>query len=523
MIHPQEVLRFLDRKLDSFAWIKRIPEKVLDQELERLGFQQADPNTLPLKPHQKACIIICLANPQFALHLDMGTGKTRIILELMHHLYKNDNLPLILVLVPSEPAVFGWQDQISRWGIPFPCHAIGNSSTAEKWEVFTKAESGFLVMTYPGMARMLSLSEKSKGKSRLVRDPKAVAKFTANINAIIYDESTESGSNGTVTFRLCRALSKKAYYRYALAGRPFGRDPQMLWTQQWLVDHGETLGGTLELFRGAFFNASPGYWGGTEYKFKKKLEGKLAEILQHRSIAYASEECQNLPPVTHTIEKVRLPEDARSYYARAVEAIKKAKGNRVEINNQFLRLRQISSGFLGYREMLDDTDEKGQKAEFWFAENPKRDRLLELIHEMPQDRKAIVFYEFTPSGQSVVQALAKEKIKAGWLWSGTKDSQALLRQFDSDPAMRVLVVNWRVGSMALNLQIANYNIMYETPVSPIKRDQAEKRTFREGQLRPGFLIDLVCRGTVDERILSMLAEGEDLFEALVRDPYKLLL
>lgn len=525
MIHPKEIERFLNRKLDSFAWIKRVPESALDYELGQLGFSPADPNVPPLRPHQKATLIICLAHPQYSLHLDMGTGKSRVMLELFNHLYKNGPLPLILILVPSEPAVFSWQDQITKWGIKFPVQAVGNSSTMEKWNRFAElTNGGFLILTYPGLARMLSKPEKKpSGKTKLALDPKAVDKFAANLGAVVFDESTESGAHNTVTFRICRALSKKAKLRYALAGRPFGRDPQVLWTQQWLVDHGETLGTTLELFRGAFFHQRPGYFGGTEYKFIKKMESQLATMLQHRSIAYSSEECQKLPPVTNIVEKVSLPEDAQAYFRRAVDAIKKAKGNRIEINNQFLRMRQISSGFLGYKEFADLEDEEGQKAEFWFSSNPKLDRLVELIHEMPKDRKSVVFYEFTPSGRAITDALTKQKVKAGWLWSGTKNSRDLLAKFDSDPNLRVLVVNWRMGAMALNLQIANYELFYETPISPIKRDQAEKRCFREGQTRPGFLIDLVCRGTADQRILDMLAEGEDLFEKLVRDPNTLLL
>ena len=227
-----------------------------------------------------------------------------------------------------------------------------------------------------------------------------------------------------------------------------------------------------------------------------------------------------MPPVTRIVETVRLPDAARAYYNKAEIALRRAR-TRFEIESSFLRMRQISSGFLGYKEFTDENSEKWEKAEFVFPENPKPDRLVELIQEMPTGRKAVVFYEFTHSGRSVTQALKKVGISAGWLWSGTKNSRDLLRQFDDDPGLRVLVANWKIASMALNLQVANYTFMYESPVSPIKREQAEHRCFRDGQTRPGFLVDLVCQGTQDQHILDMLAEGEDLFEALVKRPSRI--
>ena len=183
----------------------------------------------------------------------------------------------------------------------------------------------------------------------------------------------------------------------------------------------------------------------------------------------------------------------------------------------FLRMRQISGGFLGWK-----NDETGEKAELVFPSNPKLDRLVELLMELPVNRKAVVFHEFVHSGREICKALEKAKIKAGWLYGGTKDSRALQKQFDDDPRMTVLVTNWRVGGMALNLQVANYCIYYESPVGVVDREQSERRTFREGQTLPGFLIDLVCKGTVDQRILDFHKQGEDVFRALLRDPGKVI-
>ena len=244
------------------------------------------------------------------------------------------------------------------------------------------------------------------------------------------------------------------------------------------------------------------------------MEPDLAEMMAHRSISYAESECQSLPKVTRIREEINLPEDAKAYYEKAVQAIRLAQGDRAKIRNLFLRMRQLSSGFLGYTD-----DETGEKAQLTFLANPKLDHLIELIQSVPLDRKGVIFHDFTYSGKIIDQALTKLKIQHGWLWGGTKNSKEVQDRFDDDPKMRFLIVNSKLGSMALNLQVANYCFYFESPISVIDREQSEKRCFREGQTRKGFIIDLVAKGTMDQRILDFHKQGEDVMKALLRGDF----
>jgi SNF2 family DNA or RNA helicase len=90
-----------------------------------------------------------------------------------------------------------------------------------------------------------------------------------------------------------------------------------------------------------------------------------------------------------------------------------------------------------------------------------------------------------------------------------------LHRFQRDAACRFLLLNNQSGALGLNLQVANYVIFYERPVSPIVSQQAEARCLRTGQQRTVFFYDLVAKGTVDEKIARYLEEGKDLFNAIV--------
>lgn len=111
-----------------------------------------------------------------------------------------------------------------------------------------------------------------------------------------------------------------------------------------------------------------------------------------------------------------------------------------------------------------------------------------------------------------------------WLWSGTKDAQGALRQFQSDPKQRIAVINEKIGAYSLDgLQDkASYLYFYESPISVIDRSQAEKRVVRQGQKQKVFMYDLVVKGTLDRRILQFHKDGGDLLAALRANPKQLL-
>lgn len=340
---------------------------------------------------------------------------------------------------------------------------------------------------------------------------------------VLVHNSTREGNQGSLQWKLADRLRRHAHCRYALAGRPFGRDPTMLFPQYKLIDGGETLGETLGLFRAVFCSESENRWDprgrAKDYVFRNEMRGELSRMVQHRSITYTADECIDLPAVVPIVEEVSFPTEAQSYYDRVVKDLIRAKGNYRAAKNVFLRMRQVSSGFVGVHD-----DETGARAEIEFSENPKLERLLDLLVDLPDMAKAVVFYEFTWSGRKISGALREAGDQPAWLWAGTKDPRAELRRFLGDPRCRTAIVQNRVGAYSLDgLQdVAWYTFFYESPVSPIDREQAERRLERDGQRHRVCRYDLVVRGSADQKILDFHAEGDDLMEAVVRDPARLV-
>jgi SNF2 family DNA or RNA helicase len=336
------------------------------------------------------------------------------------------------------------------------------------------------------------------------------------IGGLVLDESVAVSNRAKLPYRLVKQLAKSCPVRFPMCGTPFGRDPTLLWAQMYLIDWGNTLGETLGLFRKALFKESDTFWGGVEYKFDKKKAPLLNRLIADRSIT-VSADAADLPPVVAISKYVILPSDANAYYQKAKQAIIAAHGNYQETKNAFLRMRQISSGFLGYYD-----DEEGARAQFEFPDNPKMDQLQALLDFIPDGEKCLVMHDFIYSGGMIEQMLNRHSIGYVRLSHKTKEPAKLLSAFDKDPKVRVFVLS-TAGAYGLNLQTARYGIYYESPVSVIIRKQMDRRWERQGSKHSSvFRYDLIVQGTVDESILAFHKQGKDLFKAIMRNPRTLI-
>jgi SNF2 family DNA or RNA helicase len=255
----------------------------------------------------------------------------------------------------------------------------------------------------------------------------------------------------------------------------------------------------LGMFREVFFKSKRAYFGGMDYTFNPHREEQFQKFLSHRSIYFSVDEVTDLPEMVKVQKQCQFPQDTQVYYKKCVADIIAAKRDVREMQNAFLRMRQISSGFVG---VIDDELE---------------DLLIELLQDLPTGRKAVVFHEFMWSGNKIAAALTKAKIKFGQLNASTKDWDRVKNKFNNGDT-DVLVVSWKKGGYGLNLQTASYCFFYETPVGAIDRDQCERRIWRQGQKNKCFIYDLVMKDSMDSKILDYHGKAANLFEAIVKDP-----
>jgi SNF2 family DNA or RNA helicase len=96
-----------------------------------------------------------------------------------------------------------------------------------------------------------------------------------------------------------------------------------------------------------------------------------------------------------------------------------------------------------------------------------------------------------------------------------KDLTAYENEDDS-----ITLVQYQAGAMGLNLQKANKVIYFTLPLMSELFEQSKKRVHRIGQKNTCFYYILLCRNSVEERILKTLEERKDYTDELFKENVK---
>lgn len=502
---------YLSRELDDYLWMKRLPAERITAELRRLRVRPHF-KTAPWL-HQLVCFYIGVCRPEFLFLLAPGLGKTKLILDLITQFRREGRLPgPALVGVPRAINVHSWMDDIpvhsDLGGWPIDCEDI-----EEKWERLCEPRADVAVIDFQSLHWALSKRKQARGSKKftLVPDEARIARVQRIYRFVNIDEVHKLANHQSLWFSLWRRMTAEAMFAYGMTGTIFGRDLEDIWGQFYLVDRGETFGENLGLFRGAFFTSEPNKWGrGEKYTYNKSMDRQLNRMMQHRSIAYSEEEVLDLPQRVMRIDRFTMGKEQREHYLRMVEGIIEAKGQREEVEGQWVRMRQIRAGYLKWK---DDTGDHVIR----FKENPLLDGLELRVEEVVGRSKVVVAYDYTETGAMICDRLKQMKVDHEWYYGGTKDHEASRRRFMTDPACRVFVMNSAAGGTGNDglQKVANHLILYETPTSPRERIQVIKRVHRPGLDGRAFIHDMVVRSSMDSGILADIAENRDTFDSVV--------
>jgi len=477
--------------------------KGVDNSVVEAGLAAVNPTfTTAPYAHQKAGFLAGMQFPRMMFLMEMGSGKTKIVLDLLSHQIATGALERrSLILVPNDANVASWQREVA---VHTP-HLTCAKQSLDK--VIPAAR--LVICTYPRLTALLT-NRRQVGKStkrKRVIDRERVERFAAQFDAVVFDESTAIQNSNSLITKLSVAISWRCKTAYGLTGTPFGRDPQALFSQFLAVDEGETFGRSITRFREEYFRQVNRFWGGFEWRLRAGAKAELRERIRHRSLHYDLDECVTLPDLVESRITVRMSDEAAEKYYDLRELLSERAQEGEDARVGFIRMRQIATG------LLVEESEFGERVEKPFDSNPKLDALQQLMEEIPPDKKVVIFHEFNYSGHAIAE-VAKKFGGVARLYGGTDDKEAELAKF-VDGDCRTIVCNSKSGAMGLNLQVANYMIFYECPVSPIVREQAKARCRRTGQTSTVVCYDICAENTVEEKILRWVEEGKDLLQAVV--------
>ena len=142
--------------------------------------------------------------------------------------------------------------------------------------------------------------------------------------------------------------------------------------------------------------------------------------------------------------------------------------------------------------------------------------LLPSIAEVVEEgHKVLVFSQFTSFLAIVRERLDQEQLVYEYLDGRTRNRAAKVERFQTDPDCPIFLISLKAGGLGLNLTAAEYVYLLDPWWNPAVEAQAIDRSHRIGQTQHVFAYRLICRGTVEEKILELQQKKRDLADAIL--------
>lgn len=131
---------------------------------------------------------------------------------------------------------------------------------------------------------------------------------------------------------------------------------------------------------------------------------------------------------------------------------------------------------------------------------------LEALYDLMESTndRLVIFYNFNAELEQLQDACVDLNKPISIVNGNAKDLSAYEGCADS-----VTLVQYQAGAMGLNLQLANKVIYYSLPLSSELFEQSKKRIHRIGQDKPCFYYLMICRNSIEEKILASLKVRQD--------------
>jgi len=449
--------------------------------------------------HQLKALEKSWAQKTYALFMEMGTGKSKVLVDNIAMLYDRGAIKGALIVAPKG-VYKNWHD------IEIPVHLPEHvEHTKVLWEpTQTKKKQLELDTLFDGGAdlKVLIMNIEAFSTNKGLDFAHSFLNIFLGKALIGIDESTTIKNPTAKRTKNILTIGNLASYRRILTGSPVTKSPLDLYSQCEFLDPYHLGHQSYYSFRARYANMVKRNFGGrsvqivASYRKLDELTGKLEKF----SYRVLKEDCLDLPPKVFTTRTVDLSEEqTKMYLTMRKAAIAEHKGklmSSMSALTTLLRLHQITCGTF-----------KADDGTITQLKNNRLTALMECLEEI--EGKAIIWATYREDIKNIVATLKKAYGEASTVeYHGGVDArvrQDHIAQFqDVKGPTRYFVGNPSTGGYGITLTAANTVIYYSNSYDLEKRLQSEDRAHRIGQTGSVTYVDLVSEKTIDERIIKSL-------------------
>jgi len=432
----------------------------------------------------------------FAYFMEMGTGKTKVLIDNMAMLYDKGKINGALIIAPKG-VVGTWSNQ----EIPahLPTH-INNVSVLWQALINQKQQDKLNTLFKTGHdLHILIMNVEAFSTPKGTTFAKKFLSCHKTLMAI--DESTTIKNPKAKRTKNILDLSRFATYRRILTGSPVTKNPLDLYSQCEFLNP-ELLDFTsYYAFRNRYAEMKTLHMYGRQIQVVshfKNLE-ELSEQLKTFSYRVLKEECLDLPPKIYMKREIELsPEQKKVYKQMKEEALAHLNGKAqttMTVLTQLMRMQQITCGHF----VADDGTTQEIK-------HNRLNELLDILEEV--EGKVIIWAHWQRDVKIIKEALLKEygpgSVVDYYGLTPQDQRQKNKDKFQKDKKCRFFIGTPQTGGYGLTLTAANTVIYYSNGYDLEKRIQSEDRAHRIGQKKSVTYIDIMADDTVDLKITKAL-------------------
>lgn len=474
------------------AWAKEFYSRIEENKEAKNGaaveesylFKDSAPKPFA---HQVKALDLIHKNKAYALCCEMGTGKTRAIVDLISDLKRKGEFTRALIVCPLS-VVGNWPKEFEKWGEGFKCQMLVGDKVERIKRLNEPAD--VYVINYAGMRIMQPFLEK------------------LDWDVMACDESQNIKNRTAQQSKACYSIGKKSKRRYILTGTLVTNKPLDVFGQFKFLDE-NILGSNYFAFQGRYAIMSRGSKVQFPVGFKNIEE--LSSKLYPWSYRVLKSDCLDLPEKIYETRYAEMAPEAWSVYKQlGKELVAELEGGdhvvAPLILTKLLRFSQITAGFV--------TLSSGEIKELG---NGKGNVLLEILEE--SIGKCVVWVKFRKELELVRRALSARSI--GHVTLSGDDAQEkrqeAIEKFNGDDGVRVFIGQIEAGGTGINLTAASTCVYMSNSYSLGTRLQSEDRLHRIGQKNNVTYFDVVVPGTIDEKVLELLRQKKEIADVINQD------
>tara|TARA_R110002012_G_C11645659_1_gene611010 strand:+ start:318 stop:1784 length:1467 start_codon:yes stop_codon:yes gene_type:complete len=443
---------------------------------------------------------------EFGFFMEMGTGKSKVLIDNIGMLYLNYGLEFALIIAPkgvyrnwvSKEIPEHMSDDVTyrviRWvSSPNKTQQKELKSVADKFDGLT-----IFVINVEAFSTV-------KGQNA----GKWLAQRFGGRGLIAIDESTTIKNHKAKRTKSLLKIAAGFQYRRLLTGSPITKSPMDIYSQSEFLRLGLLGFESFYAFQGRYAVINRRTMGAHSFQqivgFKNLDE--LTERIERYSFRVLKKDCLDLPDKIYTVRYVGLTDEQAKMYKSIQETaiVMLESGDLVTapaVITQLLRLQQVMSGHL----KTDDGDT------IYFPSR-RVDALKEILEE--HDGKVIIWSRFRYDIIQITKVLAEtygEESAASYYGDTTDDDRNnIVKQFQSpDSKLRFFVGNPATAGYGLTLTEADLVVYYANDFNLETRIQSEDRAHRIGQKNNVTYIDMITEGSIDEKIVKSLRDKIDI-------------